>query len=374
MLAPPFPGFDGNMDELFKKAVEEVVQYDRASASLLQRRLDIGYTRAARLMEQLAAAGVVGPAEGSRPREVLIHSAEELLGENAKYVTPKQDDPFEASKNYKVPTDVKMSREDNTPWGKQFSEAIETKDFKESKPEFPILLGFDDEGKLHTESLLDVGNLIVAGNTLSQKENLLDTILLTYLLRYTPQQLRWVLNDETHYLDLYNGVPHLLSPVINDHDKIISAFRWSLIEMQRRMKQFAEVGVRDITSFNKLSGGDALPYILIVSNIAFFSEELTDAATILTEQGIRAGIHNIVVVGRANGESLPRNIKSNIPARVVFRMSSAGESRAIEVSGAEKLEPGQIIYKPNYGNLEKLTALFTPEANVKQVVDAVKQQ
>ena len=78
------PGLDGELDELFTNAVEVVVNYDRASASLLQRRLDIGYARAARLIDQLAIAGVIGPAEGSKPREVLINSSEELLEEKGQ--------------------------------------------------------------------------------------------------------------------------------------------------------------------------------------------------------------------------------------------------------------------------------------------------
>jgi DNA segregation ATPase FtsK/SpoIIIE, S-DNA-T family len=220
--------------------------------------------------------------------------------------------------------------------------------------------------------LLDLRNLIIAGNTLSQKENLLDTILITNLLRYSPQELRLVLNDETHYLDLYNGIPHLLSPIINDYGKLLSAFRWALHGVERRMNLFASSDVRDIASYNNLSKGKALPHILIITFTTFFDDEVTDSLTRLTEQGVRAGIYNIVVVNRANSQNLPGNIKSNIPARVVFRMSSAGEAKAIGALGSEKLQPGEIIYQPNYGNTEKLKAVFTPEANVKEVVSATK--
>jgi DNA segregation ATPase FtsK/SpoIIIE, S-DNA-T family len=226
---------------------------------------------------------------------------------------------------------------------------------------------------LRTESLLDVNNLIIAGNTLSQKENLVDTFILTFLLRYNPSQLRFIVNDPTHYLDLYNGIPHLLSPVINEHSKVISAFKWSLAEMDRRLKEFAQAGVRDIASYNEMAGATGLPHILLITFFNFFDIETEDALTMLTGQGVRAGIHNIIIVERTNGKSLSANIKSNIPARVVFRLSSAGESKAIDVLGAEKLEPGEIIYKPNYGNAVKLKAVFTPEVNVKEVVEAVKK-
>jgi DNA segregation ATPase FtsK/SpoIIIE-like protein len=142
--------------------------------------------------------------------------------------------------------------------------------------------------------------------------------------------------------------------------------------MEMRMKAFTEAGVRDIGSYQKSPKGMAIPYILIVTYVAFIDDEIRDALTVLTEQGLRAGIHNVVIVNRANRESLPQSLKSNIPARVVFRMSSAGESKAIDVPGSEKLEPSELIYKPNYGSAEKLKAVFTPEVNVKKVVEAVK--
>jgi len=372
MLQPPIvPGLDGDQDQDFRKAVEVIVQYDRASAGLLQRRLSIGYARAARLIDQLESAGVLGPADGARPREVLIRSVDEIL-EKGGETKDKQDDPFEVPTNYKVPKGLNLSKGDKIYQGEYISDIVNSRVLKETKVGFPLPLGFDEKGKLFMDSLLNVKNLIIAGNPLSQKENIVDTFLLTLLLRYTPSQLRFVLNDPTHYLDLYNGIPHLLSPVINEHSKVISAFKWSLAEMDRRLKQFSQSGVRDIASYNTMAGALGLPHILLITFFNFFDIETEDALTMLSGQGVRAGIHNIIIVERTNGKSLPANIKSNIPARVVFRLSSAGESKAIDVSGAEKLEPGKLIYKPNFGTPESLDALFTPEINVKEVVDAVK--
>jgi S-DNA-T family DNA segregation ATPase FtsK/SpoIIIE len=362
---------DGELDGLFKEAVEIVTQYDRASASLIQRRLSIGYARAARLIDQLEAAGVIGPAEGSLPGDVLIQSYEEFAEKGGKSPSKEEEDPFKVPANYKAPTGIKFSKTDEMPWGTLFSDALNRSDFKDRKAEFPLHLGFDDAGKLYTESLLDVKNLIIAGNPPSQKEKLVDTFLLTYLLRYTPTELRFILNNPTHYLDLYNGIPHLLSPVINDYSKAISALRWSADEMQRRMKLFAEAGVRDISSYNKRS--EAIPHILVVTFLDSFYVENIDMLTLLTGRGIRTGIHNIVVVDQTTGESLPRSIKSNIPARVGFRLSSASDSKAIDVLGGENLQLGEIVYKPNFDRQVRLKAIFTPETNVKEVVEAVKQ-
>jgi DNA segregation ATPase FtsK/SpoIIIE, S-DNA-T family len=368
----PIPGLSDEMDDNFKQAVEVVVQYDRASASLLQRRLSIGYARAARIIDQLETAGVVGPAEGSEPREVLIKSPAEILKGNWEKKQEEEWTP-EPPKNYKVPSGLKLSKADETRWGIQFNDAFKRPDLKDSKMEFPIPFGFDDKGKLKTESLPDVTNLIIAGNTLSQKENFVDTILLNYLLRYDPSELKIILIDPTHYLDLYDGIVHLLSPVIHEYDKTVSALKWAQAEMDRRLKLFSEAGVRDIKAFNKKSRLVALPHILIVAFCELFGIETEDSFIRLTAQGTRTGIHSIIVVDRTTGQSLPSMIKSNIPARAVFRLTSAGESKAIGVQAAENLGLGQLLYKPNFGNEVKLTAIFTPETNVKEVVEAVKK-
>jgi DNA segregation ATPase FtsK/SpoIIIE-like protein len=366
----PGQNVEGEMDELFKDAAQIVVQYDRVSPSLLQRRLSVGYARASRLIDQLEAAGLIGPADGSKPRDVLKASYEDYLSTRGETPSKEAEDPFKIPANYKVPKDLKLSRVDKSPWGKQYSDVYKIDAFKN----FSFPLGFDDDGKLHAESLLDAGNIIVAGNTLSQKENLIDTILLTYLLQYKPQDLRLILVDPTHYLDFYEGIPHLLSPVISDYGKLVSAFRWALDESDRRLKIFAEAGVRNFAAYNETVNKNKLHRILLVTFFNLFDVETESLFTLLTSQGARAGIHNILVVERTTGKNLPGGIKSNIPARVVFRLLSAGESRAIDVSGAEKLEPGEIIYKPNFGGDEKLKAIYTPEENVKTVVEAVKQK
>jgi DNA segregation ATPase FtsK/SpoIIIE-like protein len=102
--------------------------------------------------------------------------------------------------------------------------------------------------------------------------------------------------------------------VINDYDKTISALRWSLSEMDRRMKQFAQARGKDLTSYDEHSGTEALPRILVITFLTFRDIETTDALPILTgQEGVRAGVHNVVMVDRTNGKSLPSSIKNNIP-------------------------------------------------------------
>src|SRR5215212_8318149 len=113
MLRPP-PTFDfgEDTDDNFKQAIEVVIQYDRASPALLQRRLAIGYARAARIIDKLEAAGVVGPADGAKPREVLIHSYDQIAEKGGGEAKDKQDDPFEVPSNYKVPESLNLSKGD----------------------------------------------------------------------------------------------------------------------------------------------------------------------------------------------------------------------------------------------------------------------
>ena len=373
MLIPP-DNTEGELDDLFKKAVEIVIQYDRSSAAaLLQRRLSIGYARAARLIDQLHAAGVVGPNEGSRAREVLIRSYDELLEKEGKSPTTKQEDVYEVPKNYKVPTGLKLSKVKDIPWGIQLSDAIRSDDFKNTKVQFSILLGYDDKKKLHTTSLNEVGNLIITGNPPSKKETWLDTILTTLLFKHSPTELRFILIDPYHYLDLYNEIPHLLAPVITGYDKSVSAFRWTIHEVDRRMKLFAQKGVRNIDSYNELSKIDALPRILILNRCDWTDVETTDAMTVISTNGPRAGVNLFIVTNRMGENNLSTDVKANIPNRAVFTVTSAQDSKLAGVKGAENLKVGEMLFKVGNEDPLKLTTIYTPEINVIEVVEAVKQ-
>jgi DNA segregation ATPase FtsK/SpoIIIE-like protein len=372
---PPTVNLGEETDELFKNAVEVIIQYDRSSASLLQRRLDIGYARAARLIDQLEAAGVVGPAEGSTPRKVLISSVDEILESmnNKKKRSQPEEDLYQATENYKVPTDLKLSKVDIPPWGKQLSEVAGSNDFKDSKDKFPIYLGYDDERKLNVTTLAEMGNLIITGNPQSKKENWLDTVLNTLLLKHSPQELRLILIHTGHYFDLYEGIPHLLSPIITDFDKTRSALKWVQYEADRRKKHFAEAGVRGFDCYNKLPKIAPLARILIVTFSDWVDVETTDSMQLITSTGLNAGIHLFIVANRTSDKNLSPDIKANIPNRAVFTVTSAQDSRLSGVQGAESLEEGEMLYRKGNSEPKTLTTIYTPEINVKEVVEATTQ-
>jgi DNA segregation ATPase FtsK/SpoIIIE-like protein len=372
MLVPP-NNPAGELDDLFKKAVEVVIQYDRSSPALLQRRLSIGYARAARLMDQLEAAGVVGPPEGVKAREVLARSAKEILLKIKEPPGTPQTDAFEVPANYKVPTNIKFSKADNIPWGKQLSDVIKSNDFKDVKAQFSIPIGYDDKKELHTTSLAEVENLIITGNPQSKKEAWFDTILTTLLLKHSPMELRFILIDPYHYLDLYNEIPNLLDPVITEYARSVSALRWTIHEVERRMKLFAQKGVRNIDSYNEKPKIEALPRILIINRCDWTDVETTDGMTVLSTNGSRAGVNLFIVTNRMGENNLSMDVKANIPNRAVFMVTSAQDSKLAGVKEAEKLKEGELLFKLGNEDPQKLTTIYTPEINVKEVVGAVKQ-
>jgi DNA segregation ATPase FtsK/SpoIIIE-like protein len=365
---------DGSLDHIFQQAVELVVKFDRASPSLLQRRLGIGYARAARLIDQLEASGVIAASDGSsQPREVLIRSYDEFVANGGEIPKAEPENHFKVPENYIVPTELKLSSVKNSVWGRQLSEVIETDDFKKSEAEFSIVLGYGKDEKLNTTTLAETNNLIITGNPTSSKESLIDTVLITLLLRHTPSELRLILTDSGHYLDLYNGIPHLLSPVISDPDKMTSALIWTLREVDRRKQLFIQAGVRSFDAYQKLPNIDPLPRVLHICFCNWKDVETTDAMTFLTSAGLNAGIHLFIVTNRMSDNNLSADIKANIPNRAVFTVTSAKDSKLAGVKGAENIKQGEMLYRQGNSDPKKLTTIFTPEANVKEVVEAVKQ-
>ena len=370
-------------DDLFNEAVKIVAQYDGVSSALLQRRLSIGYARAARLMDQLEAAKVVSSSEGAgKPREVLIQNADEFLANSVKTNNNEPDDAFKISGNYRLPQAIKLSKVSTSP-REQLADAIKTKNFLDLKDDHPLILGYDEKEDLQVSTLSQVGNLIVTGNPQSKKENWIDTVLTSLLLNSPPSELRLILIDLSHYLDLYNGIPHLLSKVITDFDRGVSAFRWLSYEANRREKIMAEAGVRNLDSYNQLAKSgtkpstltpppDYLPKILVVAFCNWFDKEVIDSAAWLTNNCLNVGIHLFLVANRLGDKSLSPDLKANIPNRAVFTVTSASDSQLAGVSGAEKLNDGEMFYKIGNQKPIKLTTIFTPEVNVKEVVEAIK--
>jgi DNA segregation ATPase FtsK/SpoIIIE-like protein len=285
------PGVCGEPDNLLKEAVEVCVQYERASASLLQRRLSIGYARAARVMDQLQDAGVLAPSDGtSRPREVLIKSIKEFEIRNGKVKSQEEKENYTVPYKRYVPVVADFLPE-------EVKKLIN-----------PLDLPYINTGFKKT------GNLIVIGNVISKKYDFIKTYLLFLLSKFNLDNVRLVIDDHTTNLNKFDNIPHLLSPIIDDSSKSLSALRWLTREMDRR-----------IELLNK-NEDEKLPVIIYIGTIFnLYSIEIEDAIKRLSSMGAYAGIH-LILTGDRLGD-FPKMIKDNIPARLEF--NKFGEHEAI---------------------------------------------
>jgi len=271
------------MDDLIREAIDVCCQYDRASASLLQRRLSIGYARAARIIDQLETMGVIAPSNASsKPREVLIKSFKEYEEKNGKLKL------IEDKEEYKEPTKLYIPK---------------PADFLPE--EIKSLTNPLDIPYLNT-NFSKIGNLIVTGNVISKKYEFIKTYLIFLLSKFNLDELRLIIDDETRALNKFNNIPHLLCPIINEADKTLSALRWLTREMDRRSEKF--------------------PVIIYIGNIFnFYSVEVEDAIKRLSSMGAYASIH-LVLLGDRLGD-FSKMIKDNIPARLEF--NKFGENEAV---------------------------------------------
>lgn len=254
---------------------------------------------------------------------------------------------------------------------------------KKAKSKLSVALGLDVSGNPLVGDIGKMPHVLVAGTTGSGKSVLLNSWICSLLYRTTPAEVRLILVDPKRVeLVGYNGVPHLLTPVIVETDKILSALRWATQEMERRYKQFAEVGVRNIDGFNELSGFQALPFIVIVIDeladlMAYAPVEVEDTICRIAQMARATGIHLVVATQRPSVDVITGLIKANIPARIAFNVSSMVDSRVIiDMPGAEKLlGRGDMLYvPPDQSKPMRIQGTFVSDKEVGKVVDFFKNR
>lgn len=180
----------------------------------------------------------------------------------------------------------------------------------------------------------------------------------------------------------YNGIPHLLTPVIVEIDKILSALRWALTEMENRYKKFAEVGVRNIDGFNELSGFQAMPFIIIFIDelaalMAYAPVEVEDTICRLAQMARATGIHLVLSTQRPSVDVITGLIKANIPSRIAFNVSSMIDSRVVlDMPGAEKLlGRGDMLYIPSdQSKPNRIQGTYVSEQEVGKIVEFLKNK
>lgn len=226
----------------------------------------------------------------------------------------------------------------------RLSALLQSREWRELTSPLGFAIGRDIAGSPIVQDLAKMPHLLVAGQTGSGKSVMINDILTSMLYRSSPSDLKLILVDPKQVeLTPYNNIPHLLTPVITEPEKCISALKWAVAEMERRLKAMAEVGKRDIAGYNALKKEEGMPYIVIVidelADLMMMAARDVEALIVRIAQKARAaGIHLILATQRPSVDVITGLIKANIPARIAFTVASQIDSRTIiDQMGAEKL-------------------------------------
>ncbi len=254
---------------------------------------------------------------------------------------------------------------------------------QKSKSKLTVALGLDVSGNPVVADIAKMPHLLIAGTTGSGKSIALNAFIASILFRASPSEVKFIMVDPKRVeMTGYNGIPHLLTPVIVEQEKILSALKWAMGEMDRRYKLFAERGVRNIDSYNELSGFQALPYIVIIVDeladlMIFAPVEVEDAIARLAQMARATGIHLVIATQRPSVDVITGLIKANIPARIAFNVSSLIDSRVIlDGPGAEKLlGRGDMLYiPPDAAKPRRVQGAYVSEKESQRLVAFLKEK
>ena len=265
-------------------------------------------------------------------------------------------------------------------------DVVESPGFSTNPNPLKFPLGKNVAGQPFTADLADMPHLLIAGTTGSGKSVCVNALLASYLLTLTPDQIRFVLVDPKRVeLTGYNGIPHLLAPVIVDAEKVVGALQWMQREMDLRYRIFAESNVRNISEYNakqSASGGKILPFYLVVIDeladlMLLAPGETEKLLTRLAQLARATGIHLILATQRPSVDIITGLIKANFPARIAFAVASGTDSRVIlDQLGAESLlSKGDMLFQaPDSPAPVRLQGTFVSEAELNRLVDFWRNQ
>lgn len=254
---------------------------------------------------------------------------------------------------------------------------------KQQKSKIAVALGIDVSGQPVMVDIAKMPHMLIAGATGSGKSVAINTFLCSILFRASPNEVKLILVDPKRVeLTGYNGIPHLLTPVIVEPKKVISALRWALKEMDDRYKKLSEVGVKNLEGYNELAGFAAMPNIVIIIDemadvMMFAPGDVEEAVTRLAQMARAVGIHLVLATQRPSVDVITGLIKANIPSRIAFNVSSMADSRVIlDTPGAEKLlGRGDMLFTPpDQAKPSRIQGTFVSEAEAKALVDFIKSQ
>jgi DNA segregation ATPase FtsK/SpoIIIE, S-DNA-T family len=263
---------------------------------------------------------------------------------------------------------------------------LESDTFQRNKSALRMALGRDVTGHPITTSLENMPHLLIAGTTGSGKSVCVNSILASFLMYNSPDELRLILVDPKRVeMTGYNGIPHLLSPVVVEIDRVIGALQWMTREMDKRYHMFAQVGSRNIADYNtkmKLQGGRKLPFLVIVIDeladlMLVAPGETEQTITRLAQLARATGIHMILATQRPSVDVVTGLIKANFPARIAFAVASNTDSRVIlDQPGAERLlGRGDMLFQaPDAASAQRLQGVFVSDQEIQNLVEFWRAQ
>ena len=266
-----------------------------------------------------------------------------------------------------------------------FRDLIENKDFNEHQSKLAFAVGKDIGGQTMISDIAKMPHLLIAGATGSGKSVCINTLIMSILYKAKPSEVKLIMVDpKVVELSVYNGIPHLLLPVVTDPKKAAAALNWAVAEMNTRYKLFSDMKVREIKGFNKKVGKASpewMPQIVIIVDeladlMMVSSKEVEEAICRLAQLARAAGIHLVIATQRPSVNVITGLIKANVPSRIAFAVSSQVDSRTIlDGAGAEKLlGKGDMLFFPSgYPKPVRVQGAFVSDNEVSDVVEFIKE-
>ncbi|MBA3679244.1 DNA translocase FtsK 4TM domain-containing protein [Candidatus Saccharibacteria bacterium] len=260
---------------------------------------------------------------------------------------------------------------------------FQSKEYEDKKSKLTFVLGRDVAGDIVSYDLAKAPHLLVAGATGTGKSVMINTLLLSLLYHNSPSELKLILVDPKHVeMTLYNDIPHLLTPVITDSEKTVSALKWSVAEMERRLKLLSEYGKRDIGEYNQLKDVDMMPYIVIIIDELFdlmmqAGKDVESLIQRISQMARAVGIHLVLATQRPSVNVITGTIKANVPTRIALTTASQVDSRTIiDIGGAEKLlGKGDMLFSSSeYIKPKRIQGVLVSNEEVKAVTQFLREQ
>ncbi|MGM9533884.1 MAG: DNA translocase FtsK [Intestinibacter sp.] len=316
----------------------------------------------------------VSPEAGTKVSKIVNLSDDLALSLAARSIRIEAPVPGKSVIGIEVPND--------NPQVVGLREVITSDEFKNHPSSLAVGLGKEITGKPLIADLAKMPHLLIAGATGSGKSVCVNTIITSLLYKSSPDDVKLLLIDpKVVELAHYNGIPHLLSPVVTDPKKASNALNWAVSEMNKRYKLFAENGVKDITGYNKKCDEKMYKIVIIIDELADLmmacGNEVEDYICRLAQMARAAGMHLIIATQRPSVDVITGIIKANIPSRIAFAVSSQTDSRTIlDMGGAEKLlGKGDMLYYPlGAAKPVRIQGAFISEEESEKVIEEIKTQ